>query len=246
MQAPIRMVMFDLAGTTIDDGTAVADCLYEAAAEFGIATSSAEIAQHIGTNKIHLYQFLLAREAGREVNFADFEKQKDPATRPRAEEIFHRYTEIMINYYHQETRPMPGAVETFRWLHQHGIKVATDTGFHRDVNTAIMDNLGWIRDGLVDIAVDVEHIPGDRGRPAPFMIFHAMQALDIQSVHEVVKVGDTPADMLEGINAGCAAVIGVMSGPLPTEKFSRYRHTHIIPSVADLPELLTNEFGIGQ
>ena len=54
-----------------------------------------------------------------------------------------------------------------------------------------------------DLSVDVEHIPGDRGRPAPFMIYYAMTQLDIQSIHEVLKIGDTPADMLEGYNAGC-------------------------------------------
>jgi hypothetical protein len=98
MQAPIRMVMFDLAGTTIDDGTAVADCLYEAAAEFGIAPVQPKLpSTSVPTRSISINSSLPERR-GREVNFADFEKQKDPATRPRAEEIFHRYTEIMINY----------------------------------------------------------------------------------------------------------------------------------------------------
>ena len=30
------------------------------------------------------------------------------------------------------------------------------------------------------------------------MIFYAMEKRDVQSVHEVIKIGDTPADMLEG------------------------------------------------
>jgi phosphoglycolate phosphatase-like HAD superfamily hydrolase len=106
-----------------------------------------------------------------------------------------------------------------------------------------MDGLGWIRRGLVDIAVDVEHTPNNMGRPAPFMIFHAMRELNIQSVHSVVKVGDTPADMLEGHNAGCTGIIGVLTGMLPPQAWGKYRHTHIIPSVAELPELLEREFG---
>ena len=105
-----------------------------------------------------------------------------------------------------------------------------------------MDSLGWVRDRLVDIAVDVEHIPGQIGRPAPFMIFHAMTQLNIQSVHEVVKIGDTPADMLEGHNAGCRGVVGVLSGPRPVDAWGKYRHTHVIPSVKELPQLITREF----
>ncbi len=92
------------------------------------------------------------------------------------------------------------------------------------------------------MTVDVEHIPGQIGRPAPFMIFYAMRQLGIQSVHEVIKVGDTPADMLEGYNAGCRGIVGVLSGPRPIEAWGKYWHTHVIPSVADLPELIESEF----
>ena len=105
-----------------------------------------------------------------------------------------------------------------------------------------MQGLGWLRDGLVDLSVDVEHTPNHRGRPAPFMIFYAMTQLDIQSVHEVIKIGYTPADMLEGTNAGCRGVVGVLSGPLPVAAWGIYRHTHVIPSVKELPSLIESEF----
>lgn len=105
-----------------------------------------------------------------------------------------------------------------------------------------MDGLGWLRDGLVDVSVDVEDVPGERGRPAPFMIFHAMEKLDVQNVQEVIKIGDTPADMLEGTNAGCRGVIGVLSGPRPVTAWGCYRHTYVIPSVKELPKLIEPEF----
>ena len=68
-----------------------------------------------------------------------------------------------------------------------------------------------------------------------------MPELGITSVHQVVKVGDQPADMLEGINAGCRGVIGVLSGPLDAATLGAHRHTHLIPSVADLPQLFVKE-----
>jgi phosphonatase-like hydrolase len=236
------MAIFDLAGTTIRDDHGVRDCLYQAAAEFKLATTPEQVQLHMGTNKIHLYQFLIAKANGERVDIRDFEKVEAAETLPLATRIFHRYEELMIAYYRREVTEIPGAADTFRWCHAHGIKVATGTGFHRQITTAIMDGLGWLRDGLVDLAVDVEHTPKHRGRPAPFMIFHAMAQLDIQSVREVLKVGDTPADMLEGVNAGCRGVVGVLSGPLGPAAWGRYRHTHLIPSVKELPELIESEF----
>jgi len=238
----IRMIMFDLSGTTIQDDTAVQDCLCAAAREFNLDTSPEEIARYLGLNKIHLYQFLIARSVGKPVDIRTFESHLDPDTRQRAEQIFNRYEERMLSHYRSGVTPMPGAEETFRWCHDHGIRVATDTGFHGAIADAIMEGTGWRRDGLVDISVHVESIPGQRGRPAPYMIFHAMERLDVQSVHEVIKVGDTPADMLEGRNAGCTGIVGVLSGAQPVESWGVYRHTHVIPSVADLPDLVATEF----
>ena len=238
----ISMVMFDLSGTTVYDDTGVRDCLYKAAVEYDLQTTPDEILLHMGTNKIHLYQFLIARSQGKKVEIEDFEKTIYPETLDDAMKVFHRYTEIMINHYRNNVREVPGAADTFRWCHDNGIKVATDTGFHRDITEAIMDGLGWVRDGLVDLSVDVEHIPGERGRPAPFMIYYAMTQLNVQSVHEVLKIGDTPADMLEGHNAGCRGIVGVLSGPRPVEAWGKYRHTHVIPSVKDLPTLIETEF----
>jgi len=238
----VSMVMFDLSGTTVYDDTGVRDCLYQAAQEFELNTTPDEILLHMGTNKIHLYQFLIARSRGQAIDFRDFEKIQDPATYDLAKQVFDRYEALMIRHYRNEVREVPGAADTFRWCHDHGIKVATDTGFHRQITDAIMEGLGWVAEGLVDLSVHVESVPGDRGRPAPFMIFHAMMQLDVQSVREVIKIGDTPADMLEGRNAGCRGVVGVLSGPRPVTAWGKYWHTHVIPSVKELPELIETEF----
>ena len=240
---PIELVVFDMAGTTVDDGTAVPDCLFAAAQEFGLNTTFEEIVTHLGVNKLHQFQFLIARSQGRDITIEDFERGKDPATLELAQKIFDRYSELMLDFFRNEVEPMDGAEETFEWLHSQGIKVATNTGFHREVTTLILEKLQWRERGLIDLAVDVEDIEGGVGRPAPYMIFHAMRTLGVQSVHGVIKVGDTPSDMLEGVNAGCRGVVGVMSGPIPIESWGHFRHTHVIPSVKDLPDLIEREFG---
>ena len=117
----VSLVMLDFAGTTINDKTAVRDCLYDAAVEFNLDTDPHEVLMHIGTNKIHLYQFLIARKQGKDIQIADFERIKDPETYEEALKVFDRYTELMIDYYRNRIEPMPGAEDTFRWCHENGV-----------------------------------------------------------------------------------------------------------------------------
>lgn len=237
----IALVVFDLSGTTVQDDNAVAKSLHQAAVQHGLDVPLSEFEKTIGTNKIRLYEYMIARRQGREVTMEDFAKYDFPDIREEAMTLFASYTEIMLAYYREHVAAMPGAEDTFRWCREQGIKVATDTGFHRDVNNAIMEGLRWRDQGLIDLSVDVE-CTGGVGRPAPYMVFYAMQKLGIQSVSEVIKIGDTPADLLSGHNAGCRGNIGVLSGANSAEVLGRYQHTHLLPSVRELPELIASAF----
>lgn len=237
----IKLVVFDLSGTTVRDDNAVARCLHQSAKKFGINTTIADFQKTIGTNKIKLFEFMIARDSGYQVSIEQFETYQFPAYHERAIEIFNDYSKRMLDYYNNHVREMPGAVETFNWCHQNGIKVATDTGFHADVNTAIMKNLKWLENGFVDFSVNIEDT-GGYGRPTPYMIYHAMMNLSIQSIHQVIKIGDTPADLLSGYNAGCIGNIGVLSGANTREYLVKFPHTQIIDSVADLPQVIERSF----
>lgn len=237
----ISLVVFDLSGTTVSDDNAVAKCLYEGGKHFGLGATIEDFEKTIGTNKIKLYEFMLARDNGHEVLIDDLERHHFPEYHEKALTIFDYYSLLMVEYYRNEVKAMPGAEETFAWCHQNGIKVATDTGFHHDVNAAIMEGLQWKEKGLIDLSLDVEDT-GGIGRPAPYLIHRAMNLLGIQSVHETVKIGDTPADLLSGYNAGCIANIGVLSGANQRETLVKYPHTDILQSVADLPGLLQNKY----
>jgi phosphoglycolate phosphatase-like HAD superfamily hydrolase len=104
-----------------------------------------------------------------------------------------------------------------------------------------MRGLQWRERGLIDLALDVEDTNGV-GRPSPYLIFRAMEATGVQSVREVIKIGDTPADLLSGYNSGCIGNIGVLSGANSLKTLQRYPHTHIIKSVQELPNLMLEHF----
>ncbi|AVK97871.1 HAD family hydrolase [Lysinibacillus sphaericus] len=238
MKYNIELAVFDLAGTLVEDNNGVRDCLYKAAVDYGLNVTKDEISNHMGTNKIHLYQFLIARTKGNFIDFKNFEVDIDNSTQDEAVKLYDRYTEYMIAYYQENCREIEGATETLKWCKENGIKVATGTGFHKEINSVIMESLGWVKDGLIDYAVDLDMVPEGKGRPAPFMIFKAMEYLNVQNVRNVIKIGDTPADMLEGYNAGCKAVIGVTQGSTPIEVWGKYYHTHVLDTVKELPALI--------
>ena len=62
-----NLMVFDLAGTTVEDDNAVPRCLHQAAMEYGLEVFPEEFQKTIGTNNIHLYQFM---PSGRNAGFA--------------------------------------------------------------------------------------------------------------------------------------------------------------------------------
>lgn len=231
------MVVFDLSGTTILDDDAVAKCLHAVAAAHGLESTLDFFRRSIGTNKIHLYEYLMARQDGHSIGIEELESVRYPEYHQRAVTLFRDYSRRMVAFYREGLQPMPGAEDVFKWCRSEGILVVTDTGFHRDVTTAIEEGLRWRERGLVDLCLDVEDT-GGKGRPAPFMIHQAMYRLGVLDVRQVAKVGDTPADLLSGFNAGCGLNVGVLSGSNTRQTLTRFPHTHIMESVSELPDLL--------
>lgn len=74
-----------------------------------------------------------------------------------------------------------------------------------------------------------------QGRPAPYMIFRAMEATRVLSVSSVLVAGDTIVD-LEVAAAGWR--IGVLTGALDADALRGHGETHILAGVRDIPGLL--------
>ena len=91
MNQQIKLAVFDLAGTTVKDDNAVRDCLYKAAVQYDLKATPDEIANLMGTNKIHLYQFLIAKSQGRIMDFRGFEEDIFEDTYELAKKIYDCY-----------------------------------------------------------------------------------------------------------------------------------------------------------
>jgi phosphonatase-like hydrolase len=132
--------------------------------------------------------------------------------------------------------PFPGVAEMFETLRRAGVRVALQTGYAAPVANSIMTGLGWTVGETVDALVTSDTVAASR--PAPYLVFHAMEATGARDVRRVLTAGDTPNDLRAGMNAGAGFVVGVTTGSFTRSQLEAEPHTHILDSVAAVPTLL--------
>jgi len=219
----IRLVVLDVGGTIIEDRGDVPQALSIALAHYGIESSAEEIRRRRGSSKLEIVRYFV-------------EKQTLPPGADRNQLTARIYQEFSSNLMeaYRSVPPIAGAENAIQQMRRDGYLLATTTGFDRAITTSIFKRLGWEEYFAASICSD----DVVQGRPAPFMLFHAMEAARVESVAEVMAAGDTPLDLQAGTNAGLRAVVGVLSGASDVDTLRREPHTHILQSVAQLPSLL--------
>jgi len=223
MPLPIDLMIFDMAGTTVRDGGQVPAAFGAALAECGIALTDEQLGNVRGASKREAIAELVA-------------KYGSGTWQGRADEVYASFVRHMQREFGAGVQSIPGAVETFAWLRAHGIKIALTTGFDRDVAGLLLDALGWR--SLADTFVCGDDV--GKGRPAPYLIYHAMEAAGVERIDRVGTVGDTVLDLQAGRNAGVRLNIGVLSGAHDRARLQAQPHTHLLGSVAEVPALLAS------
>jgi phosphonatase-like hydrolase len=227
----IEVAVLDVAGTTVDEGGAVYRALADAVAVSGGPVPHDAVQRWMGTDKRTAIAGLLTEATGSpplaavvELAYEDFRVRLTRA-----------YTET-------PPRPMPGAVDAFAALRALGVRVALTTGFSRDIAEPLLAQLGWDA-GVLDAVVCADDVLA--GRPAPYMIFRAMELTGVVDVRCVLVAGDTVVDLRAGIHAGAGAVVGVTSGKLDWDELGAEPHTHLVAGVAAIPDLVRRLGGTG-
>ncbi|AVH58548.1 MULTISPECIES: phosphonatase-like hydrolase [Streptomyces] len=222
---PIRLVVLDMAGTTVADGGLVERAFAAAAGELGVEPGSADHAEKLdyvratmGESKISVFRHL----------FGDEQRAQ------RANSAFEKAYGELVDGGH--IAPVDGAREAIEELTAGGRTVVLTTGFARVTQDAILDALGW-RDLVPHTLCPAD--AGGRGRPYPDMVLEAfLRTKAAEDVRQVAVVGDTSYDMLSGVRAGAGVVAGVLTGAHGDEALRAAGATSVLGSVAELPALL--------
>jgi phosphonoacetaldehyde hydrolase len=203
----LSAVIFDWAGTMVDFGSiAPVIAMRKAFAREGIALTDSEIRSGMGLAKRDHVAAILGSAP---VGSAWSARQGRDAVDADIDRIFEALVPFMVDAGAERATLIPGAGECSRVLRAKGIRVGSTTGYTRAMMEPILE-----RAAAQGYAPEVVVCAGEAtaGRPAPFMIWRALETLGCWPTASVLKVDDAPVGILEGRNAGCLTVGVAASG----------------------------------
>lgn len=220
----IEMVVFDMAGTTVDEQNVVYKTLHKAIQNFNVEVS---------------LETVLEYGAGKEKHKAI----KDVLTHLKSDKlkesqiIFENFKSLLDTaYINLVVKPIKGVENVLLGLRADGIKVVLNTGYDRKTATLLLDKLQWNKKTHYDALITASDVV--KGRPHPYMIFQAMDLLNVTDASKVLKAGDSAIDIEEGKNAGCGITVGVLSGAQTKTQLEKPQPTYILESLVNLKDVL--------
>src|ERR1700736_5570599 len=201
------LVIFDWAGTMVDFGClAPVIALRKAFARRGVSISDAQARRDMGKSKADHVRCLLADP---EVARAWVLAHGAAAGAADVAALMTDLGPLMRDQAARAARLIDGARSTVEALRAEGIKVASSTGYTREMMAPVLREAaaqGYVPDHVVCSG----ETPA--GRPTPLMIYKACAELGVWPLSRVVKVDDTEAGVAEGCAAGCFTVGIAASG----------------------------------
>lgn len=224
-----KLILFDVAGTTIKDEGIVVTAFLRAIKNSGIKVDDSELQRMVdyvnltmGQRKIDVFRHLMG---------SDFQKANNLHSH------FITAHEGLIK--EGLIVPIPGIEDIFYAIKFQGIRVGLTTGFPREILSQIITSLNWGK--FLDVSVAASEV--ESGRPAPDMIFKAAKKVSKEFGIEVTGqntavVGDTPSDMGSGVAAASEFIIGVLTGLSKEDELFKAGATHVLPNATQVLRII--------
>lgn len=197
----VRLVVFDWAGTTVDYGCqAPVLAFVKGFEDMGVPVSMEAARGPMGMEK---RAHIKAVSELDEVRQAWKRVHGRAVTNTDIDVMFENFSRLLLESIAAKSTLLPGVVDTVEKLRGQAVKIAGSTGYFAEAADIIVE--GAATEGYSpDFTICASDVPA--GRPAPWMIFQAMQELDVYPPEAVVNVGDTPVDIETALNGGVWAV----------------------------------------
>jgi phosphonatase-like hydrolase len=221
----IAMVVFDMAGTTVDEGNVVYRTLHKAIEKVCPSVSFEDVLK-LGAGKEKL-QAIRETLSGSNISLNEVTTQ----------EIFNDFLGLLdIAYTNLIVVPTNNTERLFNELRTKDIKVVLNTGYNTVTAISLLNKLNWVKGVQYDLLVTSSDVSNNR--PMPDMILYAMDKLDITDASTVIKVGDSTIDIEEGRNAGCKYNIGVTTGAHTKAQLEKANPDYIFDNIYDVVSVL--------
>ena len=197
----IKMIVCDMAGTTINEGGLVYKTLYNTMNNFNLDVEKQDIQYWYGSNKYEVLEHYLRKSTKLSGNnYLNVRQNLFEEFDNNLKSVYFSSSKIQLINHNLPT--------LFNDIRKSGIKIALNTGYNKDIQSTIIQNLHM--NEFIDDYISSEEVP--QGRPYPYMIESLIDRNDILNSRSVIKIGDSKNDILEGINAKCCTSLGVLSG----------------------------------
>ena len=201
------LVIFDWAGTMVDFGCrAPVAALTEAFAMRGVTLDEAVARADMGKAKVDHVRALLAQP---DVAKAWTDAVGAPPDEADVAALMEDLGPLMKEAAAAASELIPGAADAVTRLRAAGLKVASSTGYTREMMAPVLARAaeqGYAPDHVTCAGETPE------GRPSPLMIYKACAELGAWPLSRVIKVDDAEAGIEEGRSAGCFTVGVCASG----------------------------------
>ena len=196
-QGPVRLCVFDWAGTTVDYGCmAPAGAFRELFQRHGV---EATVAQARGPMGMHKRDHIATMLAMPELAGQWARAHGAPHTDADIEALFQEFIPMQLEALPPYCKLIPGVAEVAAALRAQGIKLGGTTGYNEAMMNLCAEAAA--KEGYTpDVSIAGSMVPA--GRPAPWMAVSVAMALNVYPFEAVVKIGDTVTDIEEGLNAG--------------------------------------------
>jgi phosphonoacetaldehyde hydrolase len=194
---PVKAVILDWAGTTVDHGSlAPVRVLQDVFAKRGVPISEEEARRDMGVLKIdHIRKILFGTNVSARWRAV---VKRDP-TEADVENLFANFVPLQLECLVRYSTVIEGVAETVARLRKRGIQIGSTTGYTRAMLEMILQPAA-AQGYSPDCAITPDDVGA--GRPHPWMIYANAIRMQIEPLEAIVKIGDTPVDIEEGLRAG--------------------------------------------
>lgn len=219
-QLPLKAVLLDWAGTTVDYGSrAPTEVFIAIFRRRDVPITVAEAREPMGRAKRDHIATIAAMPR---VDALWRQRYGAAATDHEIDAMYHDFLPLQkATLERMGAEVIPGVPEAVIELRQMGLKIGSTTGYTRELMEVVAPRAA-AQGYTPDVILCADDAPA--GRPAPWLNFLACQRLDVYPPASVLVVDDTRVGIEAGLHAGMITVAVTQTGNrmgLSTDEFAR-------------------------